>query len=88
MTSSAPNSPRCLGIGITALADEALALRAADLTAGHRLRGVDAVYVGVARQANCPLVTLDVEQLRRVAGVITAQTPAMALATLPHIPDP
>jgi len=68
--------------------DETLALRAADLAASHRLRGADAVYVGVAQQAGCPLVTLDAEQLRRVAGVITAQTPAAALSSLPHAPDP
>lgn len=68
--------------------DEALALRAADLSAGHRLRGADAVYVGVAQQAGCPLITLDAEQLRRVAGVITAQTPAAALSTLPPATQP
>ena len=68
--------------------DAALALRAADLAAGYRLRGADAVYVGVAQPAGCPLITLDAEQLRRVADVITAQTPAAALSALPPAPDP
>lgn len=52
------------------------------LAAQHGLRGADAVYAGVAAQTNCILITLDNEQLTRLANIVIAQTLATALATL------
>lgn len=56
--------------------DAALAGRAADLAAQHRLRGSDAVYGVVALQFGSTLVTLDLEQRRRLAGVVPTRRPA------------
>lgn len=55
--------------------DAALAGRAADLAAQHRLRGSDAVYAAVAMQFGSTLITLDLEQRRRLAGVVPARRP-------------
>lgn len=55
---------------------------ATDLAADYALRGMDAIYVAVARQAGCTLVTLDGEVRRRAGSLLTVQTPAEALATL------
>lgn len=69
--------------------DVHLAQSAAELAADYRLRGADAVYVAVARQAGTILVTLDDEQRTRAAPVVPTRTPAEALATLPPLtPDP
>lgn len=62
--------------------DDMLAHQTLVLAAQHGLRGADAVYASVAMQAGCTLITLDNEQLTRLVGVITAQTPAAALADL------
>lgn len=59
-----------------------LADQTAEVAAAHRLRGSDAVYAAVALHSNSVLVTLDREQLTRVANLITTQTPTDALATL------
>ncbi len=63
--------------------DAALAQVAAELAADYGLRGMDAIYVAVARQHGCPLVTLDAEIRQRAATIVTVQMPAEALATLP-----
>ena len=57
----------------------AMARQAAELAALHRLRGADAVYVGVARRYGTTLVTRDDEQRSRAAAVIPCQTPEEAL---------
>ena len=45
------------------------------MAADYRLRGADAVYVVVARRFGTTLITLDVEQRRRIAGLLTSLTP-------------
>lgn len=62
--------------------DDVLAHQTLALAAQHGLRGADAVYAGVAMQAGCTLITLDNEQLTRLVGVVTTQTPEAALANL------
>ena len=37
------------------------------------LRGADATYVAVARRLDCPLVTWDVEMVRKTRGTIVAR---------------
>ncbi len=59
--------------------DSALAERAADVAAQHRLWGSDAVYAAVSLQYGSVLVTLDKEQQRRVANVIAAHRPVDVL---------
>lgn len=69
--------------------DEQLAQAATELAADYRLRGADAVYVAVARQAGTTLVTLDDEQRVRAATVVPTRTPAQVLAELrPVAPRP
>jgi predicted nucleic acid-binding protein len=62
--------------------NDALLDAAADLAADYALRGADAVYVAVARQYNCTLVSLDREQRDRASVLVTTLTPADALARL------
>ncbi len=52
-----------------------LAERAADLAVVFRLRGADAVYVGLADRLRIPLITWDGEQLTRPQPPIMARTP-------------
>jgi predicted nucleic acid-binding protein len=56
--------------------DSELSMLAAQLAASQRLRGADALYVAVAHHLEIPLVSWDQEQTGRVAGLITAYTPA------------
>ena len=49
--------------------------RAAEISAAHRLRGCDALYVALAEQLNAELVTLDQEQLVRGTAVIPTRQP-------------
>jgi predicted nucleic acid-binding protein len=67
--------------------DEALGQQALALAAQHGLRGADAVYAAVAQQAGCTLISLDNEHLTRLAGLISVQTPEVALAELTVVPD-
>jgi predicted nucleic acid-binding protein len=67
--------------------DAALAQEAADLAADHALRGMDAIYVAVARRHNCVLVTLDDDPHRRANAVVTVLTPADALAHISATPE-
>lgn len=62
--------------------DTALAHQTLMLAAQYGLRGADAVYAATALQTGCTLITLDNEQLNRLAGVVLAQTPAAALTAL------
>jgi predicted nucleic acid-binding protein len=62
--------------------DAALAQEAADLAADYALRGMDAIYVAVARRHNCALVTLDDDPHRRASSVVSVLTPADALARI------
>jgi len=62
--------------------DEVCALHALTLAAQQGLRGADAVYAAVAREAGSTLVTLDNEHLTRLVNLITVCTPAVALAAL------
>src|SRR5207244_6245289 len=62
--------------------DDLLARLAVGLAARHGLRGADAVYAAVAAHAGCTLITLDQEQLNRLAGTVPTRTPAAALDDL------
>lgn len=62
--------------------DAILAQEAADLAADYALRGMDALYVAVARRYACALVTLDDEPRRRAGSVVTVLTPVEALAQI------
>ncbi len=53
----------------------AMAERAAEIAAEHRIRGCDAVYVALAEQLDDCLVTLDRQQLERGAKIVTVRTP-------------
>jgi predicted nucleic acid-binding protein len=61
---------------------------ARDIAAKHALRGADAVYAAVAQQHATMLVTMDKEQLSRLAGVVETRTPASALAELAPTSSP
>lgn len=62
--------------------NDALATEAANIAADRALRGADAIYMAVARQYKCQLVTLDKEVLVRAAPIVTVRTPAEVLAEL------
>ena len=62
--------------------DEALSRRASKLAAAHRLRGADAIYAAVASLHDCPLVTLDHEQLMRLPPAVVTLTPTQACEKL------
>jgi predicted nucleic acid-binding protein len=53
----------------------ALARRAAELAAEHRLRGCDAIYVALAERRGDQLVTLDRQQVERGAKVVVTRQP-------------
>ena len=53
----------------------AMAERAAEIAAEHRIRGCDAVYVALADQLSDTLVTLDRQQLERGAALVIARAP-------------
>ena len=53
----------------------ALASRAAQIAAKHRVRGCDAIYVALAEQLSEPLVSLDAEQLSRGGAVVETIEP-------------
>jgi len=70
--SSLSNLPHLIFVSL----DAAAAHRAAEMAAGHRLRGNDAVYASVALQFGGTLVTLDQEQKERVARILPARLPS------------
>ena len=63
--------------------DEGLADRAAKLAATACIRGADAVYAAVAQQYGTTLVTLDRQQLQRLASVVKTARPSDVLGTAP-----
>lgn len=63
--------------------DDTLAHLAAEIAADYALRGMDAIYVAVARRHGCTLITLDDEPKKRAGAIIPTRTPAEALAELP-----
>lgn len=66
--------------------DDALAQEAADIAADYGLRGMDAIYVAVARRQACILVTLDDEPRQRATAVVPVLTPAEALTRISQQP--
>lgn len=62
--------------------DASLAEAAAEVAAGRRLRGADAVYAAVARRSGSRLVTLDRQQLERLPPAIPTCRPKEALDLL------
>ena len=54
---------------------EALAVRAAEIAAGQKIRGCDSIYVALAEQLEMELVTFDGQQLERAAAVVVTRTP-------------
>lgn len=62
--------------------NDSLARRASELAAAHRLRGADAIYAAVAALHNCPLITLDHEQLDRLPPAVQTLTPEQACKSL------
>jgi predicted nucleic acid-binding protein len=58
--------------------DAQLGLLAAELAAGQRLRGADALYVAVAVQLKAPLVSWDNEHLQCAPDLMVASTPIEA----------
>lgn len=62
--------------------DVALGREAAEIAADYGLRGMDALYVAVARRSGSAFVSLDAEARRRAAVIVSAITPAEALAAL------
>jgi predicted nucleic acid-binding protein len=55
--------------------DESIADLAADIAANNRLRGSDAVYGAIALRFGTELISLDKEQLKRLAKLITVHKP-------------
>jgi predicted nucleic acid-binding protein len=55
--------------------DRELSDSSSRLAAEHKLRGCDAIYVGVASFFNAKLITLDKEQMKRIPAHINASTP-------------
>lgn len=55
--------------------DESVAALAADIAANNRLRGSDAVYGAVALRFGTELITLDKEQLDRLAKLLSVHAP-------------
>ncbi len=53
---------------------------AARVAASHRLRGADAIYCTVAKEAGATLITWDAELLERGAAAVRTMTPAEWLA--------
>ena len=54
---------------------EALAARAAEISAEQKIRGCDAIYLALAEQLAMELVTLDRQQLERGAEVVVTRNP-------------
>lgn len=63
--------------------DQGLGERAAQLAARQRMRGCDAVYVGLAQALQAPLLTLDRQQRERAPEPVVAQTPAEMMEAAP-----
>jgi predicted nucleic acid-binding protein len=68
---------RLPGLRLVAI-DERLGNAAAAIAARLRLRGADALYIATAEMLRLPLVTFDMEQRERGAGVIDLIVPAVS----------
>jgi predicted nucleic acid-binding protein len=55
--------------------DLTLAEAAADIAAGHSLRGADSVYVALAARRGMPLVTWDKELISRASALVNLRSP-------------
>jgi predicted nucleic acid-binding protein len=55
--------------------DQALIDTATDFAANLGIRGADALFIALAQQLNIPLVTFDIEQIQRPAGIIQTIRP-------------
>jgi len=55
--------------------DDVLAQEAARLAADLRLRGADAVYLSVAAPRDLPVITWDMQMIRRAPLSVRVQTP-------------
>lgn len=62
--------------------NDGLAQDAVELACDYSLSGYDAVYVAVARYYAIPLVTVDRELCKRMAGIIPVHTPEEVLAAI------
>jgi predicted nucleic acid-binding protein len=62
--------------------DDLLMEKATNIAADYALRGADAVYVAVARDYDCILVSLDREQRERATSIVRTLKPAEVLAQL------
>ncbi|WP_129630791.1 type II toxin-antitoxin system VapC family toxin [Candidatus Oscillochloris fontis] len=62
--------------------DRTLGQAAADIAADRAVKGADAVYIAVAHRYGCTLVTLDQEQAKRAAPIVTVMTPQDVLRVL------
>ena len=51
--------------------DQAVVATATSIATDLGVRGADAFYIAIAQRLNLPLATLDVDQRRRAAGVVT-----------------
>lgn len=63
---------RLKGVRIVPI-DRWLGRLAAEMAGDLGLRGADAVYVATAHRLNLPLVTWDIEQQKRAAGVVRVE---------------
>jgi predicted nucleic acid-binding protein len=61
--------------------DAGLATVAAAIAARQRLRGYDAIYLALADRLSAPLVSLDLEVMRRAPSTITVAPPSPLLAS-------
>ena len=55
--------------------DDGIAILAVEIAANNRLRGSDAIYAAVALRFGTELITLDREQLDRLAKVLPVRAP-------------
>ena len=55
--------------------DQSVAELAVEIAANHRLRGSDAIYAAVALRFGAGLISLDREQLTRLAKILSVRAP-------------
>jgi predicted nucleic acid-binding protein len=72
---SASNAIELLPVTRIVTIDTVVIKEATSIAATTRLRGMDAIYVAVAKQLALPLLTWDNEQLTRTSGLIVAVHP-------------
>ena len=67
--------------------DSVQAQLAQNLAAEHELRGADAVYAAVAKQATTTLVSLDKEHLTRLVDIVSTCTPEAVVSELTQVSE-